>query len=210
MNTIANNWRVAVVVTVMMAISGYILAGYGMKKHFVTTAEVYVESTDGSDPNEKATVAVLLFTSPRMYDAVNNNLRTKLSYAELDEIVDIQQKNGTQILTARFDCRTSVESYKMAELFVALMPGVLEDYGEKAEVRTISSPVEPQYPEYPDEMLFTVIGACIGFIISAAGIIVIWRLDNTITSADNITEDYNVPVIGEIIDLDNEIDYLGR
>lgn len=198
------------VVTVMLAISGYILAGYGMKKHFITTAEIYVESTDGSDPNEKAAIAALLFTSPRMYDAVNDHLRTKLSYAELDEIVDIGPKNGTQILSAQFDCRTSVESYKIAELFVALMQEVLDDYGEKTAVRIVSSPVEPQYPAYPDEMLFTIAGACIGFVISAVGIFIIWRLDNTITSADNISEEYDVPVIGELIDLDNEIDYLGR
>ncbi len=210
MHTIANNWRVAVVVTVMLAISGYILAGYGMKKHFLTTTDIYIESTDGTDPNEKAAVAALLFTSPRMYDALNENLRVKLSYAELDEIISVTQKNGTQILTAQFDCRTSADSYKMAELFIALMQHVLNDYGEYAAARPIYQPVEPQFPAYPDEILFAVVGACIGFVLSAIGIIVIWRLDNTITAADNITEEYGVPVIGELIDLDNEIDYLGR
>ena len=49
-----------------------------------------------------------------------------------------------------------------------------------------------------------------GLLISVLGIIVIWKLDNTITSADNITEQYGVPVIGELMDFDNEIDYLGR
>jgi len=210
LNTIKNNWRVGLVVTIMMALSGYILAGYGMKKHFITVTEVYVESTDGTSPTEKAAIAALLFTSPRMYDAVNEYLRIKLTYAELDRIVTVGQKNGTQIIHAEFDCETSVESYKIAELFLALMQPVLDDYGESAELKIVVSPVEPQFPAYPDEMLFALIGACIGFLISAAGIIVIWRLDNTITSADNITEEYNVPVIGELIDLDNEIDYLGR
>lgn len=210
-NTIKNNWRVAVVVTVMFGISGYILAGYGLRKHFITSTEVYIESLDGTSASEKAAMAALLFTSPRMYDAVNEHLKTSLSYAELDEITNVWQKNGTQIIRAEFDCRTSVESYKIAELFLSLMQNVLDDYdGANAKVQTVSSPVEPQYPSYPDEILFAVLGAIVGFLLSCIGIFVIWKLDNTITSADNIAEEYNVPVLGELTDLDNEIDYLGR
>ncbi len=210
MNTIANNWRVAVVVTIMMAISGYILAGYGLKKHFISTGEIYIESTDGTLSTDKAAMAALLFKSPRMYDAVNENLRTAFSYAEFDEMISVEQKNGTQIVKASFDCPTSAEALKIAELYLSLMQKVLNDYEAGAQIKIVSRPVEPQFPDYPDEMLFTVIGACMGFVLSAAGIIVIWRLDNTITSADDIAEEYHVPVIGELTDLDNEIDYLGR
>ena len=62
------------VVTVMLAICGYVLAGYGMKKHFITETDIYIETSDGSDPNEKAAIAALLFTSPRMYDALQKSL----------------------------------------------------------------------------------------------------------------------------------------
>lgn len=210
MNTIANNWRVAVVVTIMMAISGYILAGYGLRKHFITHAEVYIEATDGTSSADKAAMTALLFTSPRMFDALNDNLKTKFSYAEFDEIIDVEQEAQTQIIKASFDCQTSVESLKIAELYLSLMQHVLDDYDAGAVVKIVTEPKEPQYPDYPDEMLFTIIGACLGFALSAAGIIVIWRLDNTIMSSDNIAEEYHVPVIGELTDLDNEIDYLGR
>ncbi len=210
MNTIANNWRVAVVVTIMMAISGYILAGYGLKKHFIAEGEIYIESTDGTSSTDKAAMAALLFKSPRMYDAVNDNLRTVFSYAEFDEMISLEQKNGTQIIKASFDRPTSSEALKIAELYLSLTQKVLNDYDAGAQVKIVSRPVEPQYPAYPDEMLFMTVGAVLGFLMSAAGIIVIWRLDNTITSADDITAEYHVPVIGELTDLDNEIDYLGR
>lgn len=210
MNTIANNWRIAVVVTIMMAISGYILAGYGLRKHFITETEIYIDSTDGTAPQEKAAMIALLFTSPRMYDALNDNLRTKFSYAEFDEMIDVRQENSTQIVKASFDCQTSAESLKIAELYLSQMQRVLDEYGANVSVRVVAQPVEPQYPAYPDEMLFTIIGACLGFALSAAGIIIIWRLDNTITSADDIAAEYNISVIGELTDLDNEIDYLGR
>lgn len=208
--TIKNNWRIAVVVTVMLAISGYILASYGMKKHFVTTADIYVESTDSVPSAEKAATVSLLFKSPKMYDAINENLVTKFSYAELAKLISVEQKNDTQIVTARFDCETASDSYKLSEIYLSQVQFVMDEYEANARMQVIASPVEPQRPEFPDERLFSVIGAGLGAIISVLGIIIIWKLDNTITSADNITDEYGVPVIGELMDLDNEIDYLGR
>ena len=208
--TIKNNWRIAIVVTVMMAISGYILASYGMTKHYLTSIDIYVESLDDVPSAEKAQTVALLFTSPKMYDAINENLVTKFSYAELGKMITVEPKNGTQIVSAKFDCQTSSDSYKLSEIYLGQIQLVLDEYEANARIKVISAPVEPQRPDFPDERLFTAAGAVIGAVLSALGIIVIWRLDNTITSADNITEQYNVPVIGELMDFDNEIDYLGR
>ena len=58
--TIKNNWRIAVVVTVMLAISGYLLSSYGMTKHYITTAKIMIESTDEVPHTEKTATAALL------------------------------------------------------------------------------------------------------------------------------------------------------
>ena len=209
-NTIKNNWRVALVVIIMMAISGYVLANYGLTKHYVTTTDIYIESTDDMPPTEKAAMAVLLFTSPKMYDAINENLTIQFSYAELEKIITVTQVNDTQLITASFDCQTSMESYKLSELYLQLIQRVLDDYDAKASTRVVRTPIEPQKPEFPDDTLFTIVGASAGAVISVLGLLIIWRLDNTISSADDITDEYGVPVIGELMDFDNEIDYLGR
>ena len=125
-------------------------------------------------------------------------------------MIKVVPKNGTQIITATFDCETSSDSYKLSEVYLGQIQMVLDEYEADAKIEIIATPVEPQRPEFPDERLFTAIGAAIGVILSITGILVIWKLDNTITSADNITEEYGVPVIGELMDFDNEIDYLGR
>ena len=210
LNTIKTNWRIAVVVIIMMGISGYILASYGMEKHYITTTDIYIESIDSVTPSEKAAMAALLFSSPRMYDSINEKLQTRFSYAELEKMITVTQTNGTQIVNARFDCRTSSESYNLAVIYTSLVQDVLDSYSANAAVKIVSVPVEPQKPAFPDDMLFTAVGAAIGAFIVTIGIIIIWKLDNTITSADNITEQYGVPVIGELMDFDNEIDYLGR
>ena len=208
--TIKNNWRIALVVTIMLAISGYILASYGLQKHYVTNAEIYVYSTDQVPAAEKTATVSLLITSPIMYEAINENLVTKFSYAELSRLISVEQQNGTQVIKTSFDCETSSDSYKLAEIYLSQLQYVVDQYEANAKIQVIGSPVQPQRPEFPDERIFAGIGAAIGFIISAIGIFIIWKLDNTITSADNITEQYNVPVIGELMDFDDEIDYLGR
>ncbi len=208
--TIKNNWRIAVVVTVMLAISGYILASYGMTKHYLTNIDILVDSLDEIPSAEKAQTVALLFTSPKMYDAINENLVTKFSYAELAKMIKVEPKNGTQIVSAQFDCQTSSDSYKLSEIYLGQVQIVLDEYEANARIKIISAPVEPQRPDFPDERLFTLIGAIFGAVLSVIGIIIIWKLDNTITAADNISEQYNVPVIGELMDFDDEIDYLGR
>ena len=181
-----------------------------MTKHYITTSDMYVESTDAVPSAEKAQTIALLFTSPKMYDAINENLVTKFSYAELEKMISVIPTNGTQIIRATFDCETSFDSYKLAEIYLGQVQFVLDEYEANARIQVISTPVEPQRPDFPDERLFAVIGGMTGLLISVLGIIVIWKLDNTITSADNITEQYGVPVIGELMDFDKEIDYLGR
>ena len=125
-------------------------------------------------------------------------------------MISVDLNKGTQIVTSHFDCETSSDSYKLAEIYVGLAQQVLDDYDANAIVQVVSYPAEPNEPSFPDVKLFAVIGAAVGAVISGIGIFIIWRMDNTITAADNITEQYNVPVIGELMDLDNEIDYLGR
>lgn len=207
---IKNNWRIAAVVMIMLTISGYILASYGMRKHYITTTEVYIESTDNVSPTEKTAMAVLLFTSPKMYDAINENLVTKFSYAELESMITVEQENATQMIKSTFDCGTSSDSYKLAEIYLSQLKFVIDQYEANARVTVVSAPIEPQRPEYPDERLFAAVGAAIGLVISVIGITIIWKLDNTITSADDLKEEYNVPILGELMDFDNEIDYLGR
>ena len=209
-NTIKTSWRIAVVVIIMMSISGYLLSAYGLKKHYIVRAEVYIESTDEVTHSEKTATAARLFSSPRMYDKINQNLRVPFLYSELNKMMVFTQKNDSQIIEAVFDCTRSSDAYKLAELSLSLSQQVLDDFDANAQLRIISSPVEPREPEFPNERMFTIAGAVLGAVIAVIGIIIIWKLDDTITRADNITEQYELPLLGELMDFDREIDYLGR
>lgn len=195
---------------VLTTISGYILSAYGLEKHYVCGMDIYIESTDGENPTQKAATAALLFTSPQMYDAINSHLSEKFTYAEFGKMLSVTQVNGTQLLRAEVDCRNSDTAYRLAEKYLELMQGVLDNYKANAKITVINAPYEPDYPVFPNDTIFTAAGAIFGFLISAIGIIIIWRLDNTITPADNLAEEYGVTVLGELMDFDREIDYLGR
>lgn len=208
--TILNNWRLAVVVIILTAISGYVLSAYGLKKHYITTFDIYVESYDGESSAEKADTAALLFTSPQMFNAINEQLVNRFSYAEFREMLSVERVNNSQLIHAEVDCPTSKDSYLLAEKYLQLMPSVLTEYTDAIGIIVTEPPTEPSEPVFPNETLFTAVGAVIGFIISVIGILIIWRLDNTITATDNLTEQYGVALLGEIIDFDREVDYLGR
>ncbi len=145
-----------------------------------------------------------------MYDTINDYLEIGFSYAEYEKMINVKQVNGTQVLKISVDCDNSAASYKLINLYMEHLPEVITNYKENATFRIVRSPVEPAMPSFPNDTLFTVGGALLGFLVAVTGTIVIWKLDNTITSDDDITELFNIPLLGEIPDFDNEVDYLGR
>lgn len=210
LNTIKNNWKIAVVATVLITISGYLLSAYGIEKHYITTFDVMITDENGKPDPVSATTAALLFKSPNIYNEMNEGLEIRFSYKEYEEMIDINQESGTGILRAEIDMSTAENSFKLADIYMRAMPKVLSGYIENAGLTVISTSKVPEAPVFPNDLLFVGIGFGAGLLISIIGILIIWKLDNTITSVDNLTEEYNIPVLGELMDFDREIDYLGR
>ncbi len=208
--TIQRNWKIFFVVIVLTTISGYLLASHGLTKHYHTITELYIESLDEETDAQKATTCQLLFTSPQMYNTINLQLQQGFTYAEYDEMLTVEQVNGTRMLRITVDCDTSSVSYQLSEIILRVIPVVIHNYGEEASYTVMRNPVEPSDPVFPDENLFIIAGALVGFVISLIGIVIIWKLDNTITADDELSEAYDIDILGEIPDFDNEVDYLGR
>lgn len=210
LNTIRNNWKIAVVAVVLTTISGYLLSAYGIEKHYITTFDVMITDEGGKPDPVSATTAALLFKSPNIYNEMNEGLQVRFSYQEYEKMIEISQEGGTGILRAEIDMSTAENSCKLAEIYLKAMPKVLSGYIENTGITVISAPKMPEAPVFPNDLLFIGIGFGAGLLISVIGILIIWKLDNTITSADNLTDEYNIPVLGELMDFDREIDYLGR
>ncbi len=208
--TVERNWKIFFVVIVLTTISGYLLANYGITKHYETVSEIYIESLDEETDSQKAATCQLLFTSPQMYNALNIRLERGFTYAEYDEMLTIEQVNKTRLLRITVDRDKSSDSYRMNTLILDIIPSVISNYGEQADFVIMRSPIEPSKPVFPDENIFIMGGALIGLTISVIGILIIWKLDNTITADDDLTEGYDIDILGEIPDFDEEVDYLGR
>lgn len=209
-NTFVSNWRIMVVVIVLTTISSYLLSAYGLTKHYITNMNVIITDGSGNSDPVNAATAVLLFRSPNMYNTLNDGLETKHTYEEYDNAFAVTQEPGTGFLKIEVDASTPEKSLALANRYLDAMPEVLGGYIEKSGITIISEPVAPTTPVFPNDGLFVLIGLAAGVLISIIGIFIIWALDNTITSADNLSEQYNIPVLGELMDFDTEIDYLGR
>lgn len=210
LRTISKNWRLFLVVIILTTISGYLLSAYGLTKHYITSAEIYIESLDEQSSVQKAATCKLLFTSPQMYNTLNDNLQYGFSYAEYEKMIHVEQINDTQLLKIEIDCDNSIASYKLMTIYLEHLSEVIVNYKENATFRIVRDPEEPAKPSFPNDKVFTIGGGIIGILIAIIGTIIIWKLDNTITADDDITEIYNIPLLGALPDFDNEIDYLGR
>ncbi len=145
-----------------------------------------------------------------MYDTINDYLEYGFTYAEYESMIKVKQINNTQMLKIQVDCDNSDASYKLMTIYLEHLSEVIENYKENATFRIVRNPEEPSAPSFPDDKLFTIGGAVLGVLIAIIGTLAIWKLDNTITADDDITELFGIPLLGELPDFDNEIDYLGR
>ena len=69
-------------------------------------------------------------------------------------------------------------------------------------VETIGNAKVPTAASGPSVKKYTIIGAFIGFVFAAAVVIIRKLLDNCINSADDIKNKFDIPVLGEIPDLE--------
>lgn len=208
---------VLVAVVLCMA-TGYVLSEYVLEKHFVSTAQLFIERTEEqsqtaeeiSASQQLAANAVLVLKSPLMYDRLNQSFEETFSAAEYDKMITVSRQAGTQIIDIKTDCNAALSAYYLAEALTELSPEVISGFIGYGVVKVMKSPDLPTAPAFPSVEGFMALGALAGLLLSIIGVLIIWLTDKTISPEDDILTEYNVPVFAEIIDFEARIPERGK
>ncbi len=207
------NWRMALVAVVLCAASAYVLSQYVLEKHYISTAQIFVERTEEenhtaeeiSASQQFAANVVMVLQSPQLYDRLNASLEGAYSPEQYRKMLDITREPGTQIIAIEADCGDPVSAFNLALTMTEISPSVIRDFMGYGVVKVVTSPDLPTSPAFPDVDMFTAVGALIGLALSLVGVLIIWLSDKTISPVDDITAEYNVPVFAEIVDFEARI-----
>lgn len=123
------------------------------------------------------------------------------SYEELRRMIHAASVNGTEVFSITVTSPDPQEAEKIANTIVEVLPRKIEKIMDGSSVRAVDYAVVPDRKCSPNITKYTVIGLALGCLISAAVIVLIELMDEQIRSEDQLTQNYEFPLLASIPDL---------
>ena len=136
----------------------------------------------------------LLTTKQKAYDAAK--IQRMVSFSNVVE--------DTSVFNANVTAGSQQEAYDVAVAVATCAPKRITTLRSGDTLMVASMPVMPTSPASPNIRNNTVYGLLIGFVLSVFLVVVKELLDNNITTSEEITELFGLPVLGVVPDFSNQ------
>ncbi len=213
-----NNWWVIAVVGVIFAIMLFIYTKATSVPVYVSEGNLYVDTRrDHIDDNIDATAIldaqnliptyIEILESRTFNKQISEEMNNKYDFEEIAGMVSFRQVSDTNILTISVASFDEDDSYMICKTVLDSASDAILRIFEGGLIKVID------YPENEPEIVVasllkrTIIGFLLGAIFSFAVLVLLNMFDTRISSAKEITERYNHPVLGEIPSLKNSHSY---
>lgn len=189
-------WIMALAAVVVGLIT-FLVSNFLMEKKYESTAQMYIISrqnegtttyTDLQTSTQLVKDYKVLVTSRPVLEQVIGNLGLDMTTSQLESCISVTSATDSRVLTLAV---TSNDPYKakmivdsLADVSAERICSVMQlDGANIFEYGNI-----PTSPSSPSVKKFTVIGILLGIVVSAAVIIVVYLVDDTIKSSDDVME----------------------
>lgn len=153
-----------------------------------------------SSRNLASTYAILI-KSNTVLDKVNEEEQLNLSYSELNEMVDVNAINSTQIMKISVIYSDPEIACRIVEAIARIAPPIVVDAVEAGSCKVVSKVAVSDKPVSPD-LTKNVLLSLVLFITIAVGILLIKMVTNKAVISDDDIEKYlDLDVIGVIPDI---------
>ena len=122
-------------------------------------------------------------------------------YEELKEMIEAEGVNGTEIFEITVTSKDPLESKRIANTIVDVLPDKIAQIVDGSSVRTVDFAVSPEERSSPSVVLFTALGAVAGVALSCGAIVLLHLLDEQIRSEAYLLQTYRLPVLAAIPDM---------
>lgn len=146
------------------------------------------------------TYLVIMETRMTLNDVIKQ-AQLDYSYEELREMIRAASVNGTEVFRITVTSPDPIEAERIANTIVEVLPKKIEKIMDGSSVRAVDYAAVPERKSSPSITKYTALGMVLGFLISSAIIVLIELLDEQIRSEDQLTQDYEFPLLASIPDL---------
>ena len=201
------------------------ILGYGYSKYiatplYTTSTKLYVMEkiqsfselslSDLQIGSQLASDYILLIESRPVMEKVIENLELDLDYKQLKEYMSITNPANTPILVISVNYPDAYMAKEIVDEITAVACARISEIMHLEQPNVFEYGYEPDEPSSPNILKNTIIAALIGCILTAAIILVLYILDDTIQSEEDIERYLGLATLGRIPFVEEEKGRLGK
>ena len=199
---IAHVW-IIILATSVLAAGGFAYAHYRIPHTFTSSMKLMVTSADAVNNTSEITTMrrmvntyVELLDSRDFYQVIKDNCNLPYTPAQLKSMITYTVKEDSEAFSATVVAYTREDCSKIIQCLDEQVQQYVSAKYTRLTITSVESPSEPA--ESSKTVKMAILAALLGAILSAAGIIIYSEFDVRVKSEHELSERYNIPVLGTV------------
>lgn len=168
------------------------------KLYVLNSGDSVVNLSDLQIGNYLAKDYTEVFQTWEVNEMVRGNLGLNYTYEQLKNMVTVNNPADTRILYITVRSADPQEAANMANEYAKVVSAFVSDVMATEHPNTLSKAITPTNPVSPRKARNLIIGLLLGIVLAVALIVVRFVLDDSIKSADDVTQHTGLPVLAII------------
>lgn len=203
---------------IFFALTGAALAAactlYLITPEYEATSKLYVLNSSDSALNLSdlqigsylASDYIEVFKTWEVHEMVISNLNLKYSYAEMQDMLTVENPTGTRILYITVTSPSADEAAAIANEYASVAIKYIADTMSTDEPNIMSVALVPTNPASPDLTQNILIGFAAGFVLSVIWFTIRYLTDDKIKTMEDVQKYAGLPVLAIIPEVEEEPD----
>ncbi len=198
-------WIIILSGAIVAAAAG-LISSFVLTPIYTSTAQLYILSKSTSITSladiqlgtQLTQDYMVLVKSRTVVNQVIDNLGVDMTYEEMEKLIDVTNQNNTRILQLSVSYPDAYLAKEIVNEFAEVSKKQIAVIMDTAEPTIVDKAVVATNPSSPNVQKNVIIGGLIGLILASAIIIVLYLMDDTIKSDEDIEKYLGISTLGLI------------
>lgn len=208
-------WLWIVLATVVGFALLFVVSKFGMTEKYTSDVSLYVtnlaETTDSKDADlnnlnaaqKLVDTYIVILQDDDILTQVVQELSVPMTEKQLESTLSMSAVNETEVLKISATTGSPALSAEICNTLAGLAPDVLKRVVKAGSVEVIGAAKPATAPSSPNVQKNAILGAMAGFTLCVGVLLLIFMMDTTVKSEEELRAHFNVPILGEIPDFDD-------
>ncbi len=208
MGVVLKRFWLILIVTVLAAIIAFTYSKFGITPQYESTTQIYILSK--GDDSDRVTYSDLqvgsqltndymaLVKSRPVLESVISNLSLNIPTKNFSNLINVSNPSNTRIINITVKYSDPVIAKQIADDLRDTSAEHIKNIMDIEEVNVVEEGNVPQGKVSPNVLLNTLIGGILGGIVATLVVLIIYFLDDTIKTPDDVEKYLGLSVLGSI------------